>query len=108
MLDKKPDASELPKIQEALTDAALDYLRVAEHYAASAGDDLYPATVGLARVWATQFHLGGDKDCPMAWRASKYFYKAHRMLGRGEQQRLLTKEIKAFLEKRDDAGCKPN
>lgn len=107
VLGTNPDKSKLPGIQEALTDASLDYLRVAKFYVGEAGDELYPATVGVARVWATQFALGGDKDCPLAMRASTFFYAAHKLLKRGEQQRLLTKEIKAFLEKRNDACAVP-
>jgi hypothetical protein len=106
-LATKPAESDLPAIQERLTDAALDYLRVAKFYVADAGDELFPATVGVARVWATQFHLGGDKDCPLALRATKFFYAADGLLGRGEPRRILRTEIKQFLQKRDDAGCKP-
>lgn len=97
------EAAKLSAIQDRLTDAGLDYLRVAKHYVAEAGDELFPATVGVARVWATQFTLGGEKDCPLAMRATKFFYAADRMLKRGEQQRLLRTEVKAFLAKRNDA-----
>jgi len=98
-------AEELPRITDALTDAALDYLRVANFYVESAGDDLYPATVGAARVWATQFTLTGETDCDLAKRAAKYFFAAHKLLPRGEERRVLTNEVKRFLEKRDGA-CK--
>lgn len=97
---------QLGRITESLTDAALDYVRVAQFYVESAGDDLYPATVGAARVWATQFTLTGEKDCDLAQRAAKYFFTAHKMLPRGEARRLLTNEVKRFLAKRDEA-CKP-
>jgi tetratricopeptide (TPR) repeat protein len=96
---------QLGRITEALTDAALDYVRVAQFYVESAGDDLYPATIGAARVWATHFTLTGEKDCDLAQRAAKYFFTAHKMLPRGETRRLLTNEVKRFLAKRDDA-CK--
>ena len=101
--DVKED--QLPRISEALTDAALDYVRVAKFYVESAGDDLYPATVGAARVWATHFTLTGEKDCDLAKRAAKYFFAAHKLLPRGEVRRLLTNEVKRFLAKRDEA-CK--
>ena len=101
----KVPAEELPRITNALTDAALDYLRVANVYVESAGDDLYPATIGAARVWATQFTLTGESDCDLAKRAAKYFFAAHQLLPRGEERRVLTNEVKRFLEKRDGA-CK--
>ncbi|MDJ0520879.1 MAG: hypothetical protein QNJ90_02275 [Planctomycetota bacterium] len=96
---------QLPRIIAALTDAALDYVRVSKFYVESAGDDLYPATVGAARVWATHFTLTGEKDCVLAKRAAKYFFAAHKLLKRGETRRLLTSEVKRFLAKRDEA-CK--
>ena len=94
---------QLPRLNEQLTQAALHYLRVTKFYVESAGDDLFPATVGLARVWATQFTINGETDCPMAKRATQYFVAAHKMLGRGEARRLLTREIKLFLAKRESA-----
>jgi tetratricopeptide (TPR) repeat protein len=106
-LEKKPSKDKLPGINNQLTQAALDYLRVAKFYVESAGDDLYPATVGLARVWATQFTVNESKDCAMANRAVQYFITAHRMLHSGEQKRLLTREVKKFMKLRDDAGCNP-
>jgi len=96
---------QLPRVTEALTDAALDYVRVAKFYVEYAGDDIYPATVGAARVWATQFTLNGEKDCALARRAVKYFIAAHKLLKRGEAKRLLTNEVKSFMAKRD-AACK--
>jgi len=96
---------QLPRVVEALTDAALDYVRVAKFYVEYAGDDIYPATVGAARVWATQFTLTGEKDCPLAQRAVKYFIAAHKLLRRGEAKRLLTNEVRSFMAKRD-AACK--
>lgn len=99
------DASKLPEIQERLTDASLHYLRVAKFYVEWAGDEIYPATIGVARVWATQFTLDGEKDCALAQRASAFFFEAHKLLPRGEHKRLLTSEVKQFLAKRDDA-CK--
>lgn len=101
--DVKED--QLPRINKQLTQAALHYLRVSTFYVESAGDDLFPATVGLARVWATEFTINGETDCPMAKRATQYFITAHKMLGRGEQRRLLTREVKLFLAKRE-AACK--
>ncbi len=95
---------ELPRIMDALTTAALHYLRVSEFYVESAGDDRYPATIGLARVWATQFEVGGKKDCELGKRAKKTYYAAHRMLPRGEARRLLTREAKMFIEKHT-AAC---
>jgi tetratricopeptide (TPR) repeat protein len=96
---------QLPEIQERLTDASLHYLRVAKFYVENAGDELYPATVGVARVWATQFTLSGETDCDLAQRAVKFFFEAHKLLPRGEVKRLLTSEVKRFLAKRDEA-CK--
>ncbi len=96
---------QLERVTGALTEAALDYVRVAKFYVESAGDDLYPATVGAARVWATHFTLTGEKDCDLAKRAAKYFFAAHKLLPRGEARRLLTNEVKRFLAKRDEA-CK--
>lgn len=95
--------SNLAEIQDRLTDAGLDYLRVAMHYVTDAGDELYSARVGVARVWATQFTLGGEKDCPLALRATQYFYAAERLLSRGEQRRVLRHEVRAFLKRRKDA-----
>jgi len=94
--------SNLAEIHDRLTDAGLDYLRVALHYVTDAGDELYSARVGVARVWATQFALGGEKDCPLALRATRYFYAAERLLGRGEQRRLLRLEAKAFIKRRKE------
>lgn len=103
----KVDESKLPEIQERLTDASLHYLRVAKFYVEYAGDELYPATVGVARVWATQFTLGGEKDCDMAQRAVKFFIAAHKMLPRGELRALLTSEVKLFLAKRNEVCKEP-
>lgn len=102
---EKLDKAKLPEIQARLTDAGLDYLRVAKFYVESAGDELYPATIGAARVWATQFTLDGETDCELARRAGKFFFEAHSMLPRGETKRLLTSEAKRFFAKRDEA-CK--
>jgi tetratricopeptide (TPR) repeat protein len=99
------DKARLPDIQDQLTQAALHYLRVAKFYVENAGDELYPATVGVARVWATQFTIGGEKDCDLAQRASKFFFEAHKMLPNGETKSLLTNEVRQFLAKRDEA-CK--
>ena len=96
---------ELPRIQETLTEAALHYLRTAKFYVEVAGDDRFPATAGLARVWATQFELGGEKDCALGKRAVKTYYDAHKMLPRGEKQRLFTAEAKTFIDKYN-AACK--
>lgn len=96
-----------PEILERLTQAALHYLRVSKFYVESAGDELYPATVGVARVWATMFTIEGEKDCPLAQRAAQFFFAAHKMLPRGETRRLLTREVKLFLEKRDEACAVP-
>ena len=96
---------ELPRVQEALTKAALHYLRTSMFYVESAGDDRFPATAGLARVWATQFQLGGEKDCALGKRAVKAYYDAHQMLPRGEKQRLFTTEAKGFIDKYN-AACK--
>ena len=96
---------ELPRIQDALTDAALHYLRTSQFYVEQAGDDRFPATAGLARVWATQFELGGDKDCALGKRAAKAYYQAHGMLPRGERQRVFTREAKMFIDK-FNAACK--
>lgn len=96
---------ELDRIQEALTTAALHYLRTSKFYVEVAGDDLFPATSGLARVWATQFELGGEKDCDLGKRAVKAYYEAHGMLPRGEKQRLFTAEAKTFIDKYN-AACK--
>ncbi len=99
---------ERARISEALTDAALDYVRVARFYIEYAGDDLYPATVGAARVWATHFHVTGEKDCELAKRAGKYFVAAYRMLPVGEPQRLLKSEVMRFRAKRDEACTVPS
>ncbi len=96
---------QLTRVTEALIDASLDYVRVAKFYVENAGDDLFGATIGAARVWATQFTINGENDCGLAQRAAKYFFAAHRLLPRGETKRLLTSEVKRFLAKRDEA-CK--
>lgn len=99
---------ELPRVQESLTDAALHYLRTSQFYVEAAGDDRFPATAGLARVWATQFELGGEQDCALGRRAAKAYYEAHRMLPRGEKQRLFTREAKAFIDKHKAACTVPD
>ena len=98
---------ELPRIQESLTDAALHYLRTSKFYVEAAGDDRFPATAGLARVWATQFELGGEQDCDLGKRAAKTYYEAHRMLPRGERQRIFTREAKVFIDKHKRACAVP-
>lgn len=95
---------QLPRILETLTDAALHYLRVSKFYAEYAGDDRFPATAGLARVWATQFELGEQQDCDLGKRAAKTYYEAHNMLPRGERQRIFRREAKGFIDK-FNAAC---
>ncbi len=113
VIKKKLAAGSVPDDQigaltEALIAAALDYVRVARFYVEHAGDDLYAATVGAARVWATQFHLTGERDCALAQRAGRYFSQAHRMLPRGEARRLLGSEIRRLRAKRDEACAVPD
>lgn len=96
---------QLPRIQDALTDAALHYLRTSQFYVEQAGDDRFPATAGLARVWATQFELGGEKDCALAKRAAKSYFQAHGMLPGGERRRIFTREAKMFIDK-FNAACR--
>ena len=94
---------ELPRIQEKLTTASLHYLRTSHFYVDVAGDERFPATAGLARVWATMFELGGDQDCELAKRAAKAYYEAHKLLPRGERKRVFTSEAKRFIDKQKTA-----
>ncbi|MDF1700020.1 MAG: hypothetical protein P1V36_02520 [Planctomycetota bacterium] len=98
---------ELARVQEQLTTAAMHYLRTSKFYVEVAGDDLFPATAGLARVWATQFDLGGDTDCALGKRAAKAFFAAHKLLPRGEKKRLFTSEAKMFIDKHRSACAVP-
>lgn len=107
-LESQPAEPRLPKILETLDTAALHYLRVTLLYrdAVDSGA-LFDATVNLARVWATQFHVGKMKDCPTGKRAVQHFVQAHNMLQSGERRRLLGQEAKKFMDTVQEACAVP-
>lgn len=103
-LQTNPTQDRLPKIMQSLDTAALHYLRVTQLYRDYADNALmYDATVNLARVWATQFTIGGEKDCLVGRRAAQHFVQAHNMLSVGEKRRLLVKEAKQFMDRVKEA-----
>ena len=107
------DAAKKKAVYDALTTAALHYLRVTELYGDDwAPDEVVSATQNLARVFANQFAMASNaegeeatKRCKLGERAYAYYRAAWQRMGRGEPKRLLAREATEF-KKQLDAACK--
>jgi len=100
-------APELKKqVRDMLDQAALHYLRVLLLYKDAADQrEVYGATQGAARVFATIFTVSNEQDCEAASRAYDYYRQAVDMQPSGEMRRQLVREGRA-LKKRMDEVCK--
>ena len=86
--------------------AALHYLRVVLLYGNFASQrDLFGATQGVARAFASIFTITGETDCDLGRRAYEFYRRAVDMQDRGEAKRILIAEGTALKEKLD-AACK--
>ncbi|MHC5010491.1 MAG: hypothetical protein ACYTG6_05995 [Planctomycetota bacterium] len=93
------------QVKSLLETASLHYLRVVLLYGDFADmRDLYGATRGAARVFASLFQLTDDTDCDLARRAYDFYRRAVGLQERGEERRSLVREGKA-LKTRMDAAC---
>lgn len=93
-------------VQAHFDEAAMHYLRVVLLYGDHAGQrELFGATQGVARSFASIFTITGAKDCALARRAYEFYRRAVGMQERGEARRILVAEGKA-LQLKLEAACK--